>query len=477
LKLDFTKLDRAFNPKCVVVIGDSKAMGYMWLHGQSDFKGKLYSVHVNPESAKEIEAMGIKNYASLLDIPEPVDLAIVAAPRGAALGILDDCIRKDVAAAHFFTAGFSETGTEEGIELERQLKQKAEAANFHLIGPNCMGLFNPKVGIKQRDSQYSGISGPVGFISQSGTHAVITSEEAYYHGVVFNKSVSFGNGIVLDSSDYMEYFGRDPEIKAIGMYLEGVKDGRRFLKVLKDVSVRKPVIIWKGGRTEEGGRAIASHTGALAVSQRIWDAAMRQHGAVQVPGADEFIDTLKALLYLRPVYGDRVGIIGGSGGQSVDIADVFAETGLKVPPLTKESKNEFATFFSLVGGSYSNPIDIIGGNPNREQMRRCIEILERDANTDNLVLLLSMHFITMTRGITPKQLQDNIDLMADLKKKSLKPVMTILTYSTAEEMAGARDIVRRFQERGVPVFTSIKRGAFALRSALEYYRLKSAAVS
>ncbi len=182
------------------------------------------------------------------------------------------------------------------IRLERALKQRAEEAGFHLIGLNCMGIFNPKVGVKQVPNQYSGISGSVGLISQSGTHAVNFSLEAHLLGVDIHKSVSFGNGIVLDSADFLEYFGEDPDIKAIGMYLEGVKDGKRFLMVLKGVSQRKPVVIWKGGRTEEGTRAIASHTGSLAISQAVWDAAVNQCGGIKVTSIEGLIDTLKALL-------------------------------------------------------------------------------------------------------------------------------------------------------------------------------------
>ena len=231
---------------------------------------RSYSVQVNPESIQQVKAMGIENYTSVVDIPEPVDLAIVTVPRAVAARVLDDLIRKDVAAAHFFTAGFSETDTEEGKKLEKQIIERARQANFHLIGPNCMGIYNPKVGLRQHPVQYLGVSGPLGFISQSGTHAVTFSFESYLQGVYINKSVSFGNGIVLDSPDYLEYFGQDPEIKIIGMYLEGFRDGKRFLDVLRRVARIKPVIIWKGGRTEEGGRSIASHTGSLAVSQTIW---------------------------------------------------------------------------------------------------------------------------------------------------------------------------------------------------------------
>ena len=462
MKVDFTKLDRAFNPRCLVVVGGSPRA--LWLHDRSKFKGKLYSVQVNPETAKDIEASGIKNYASILDVPEPIDLVIVSTPREAALKILEDCIHKEVAAVHFFTAGFSETDTEEGIRLERLLAERAKQANLHLIGPNCMGIYNPEIGLGQIVWPYTGFAAPMVFISQSGTHTTTFGQQAHIQGIDIDKAVSFGNGIVLDSPDYLEYFGQDREIKVIGMYLEGVKDGRRFLKVLKEVSARKPVVIWKGGRTEEGERAIASHTGSLAVSQAIWDAAVRQCGAVKVSSMEELVDTLKALLYLSPVHGDRVGIAGGSGGQSVAIADAFAEAGLKVPLLARESYDELATFLTLIGGGYRNPIDT--GSQNRQKIKRIMEIFNRDANVDSLVLLTGARW-----GMTETP-QADIDSMGYIREKSLKPVMAVVSFSTPEEMQGAREATKKFQERGVPAFPSIERGARALRNALDYYQHK-----
>jgi len=462
LKVDFTKLGRAFDPRCVVVVGGGP--NSVWLSDQHKFKRKLYSVQVNPETVKVIEASGIKNYASLLDIQEPIDLVIVSVPREASPKILEDCIRKEVAAVHFFTAGFSETDTEEGLRLERSLAKRAKQANLHLIGPNCMGIFNPKIGLGQIVWPYTGFAAPMAFISQSGTHATTFGQQAHLQGIGVNKAVSFGNGIVLDSPDYLEYFDQDPEIKVIGMYLEGVKDGRRFLKVLKEVSARKPVVIWKGGETEEGERAVASHTGSLAGSQAIWDIAVRQCGAVKVSSMEELVDTLKALLYLPPVRGNKVGIAGGSGGQSVAIADAFAKAGLKVPLLTQESYEELATFFSLVGAGYRNPIDL---GSNRTEERRIMEILERDTNIDNLVLLTGARW-----GIieTPKS---DFDLMDYIKQKSSKPVMAVVAFSTPEEMQSTGEATQQFQERGVPAFPSIERGTLALRNALDYYSFKN----
>jgi len=432
----------------------------MWLRSQGSFKGKLYSVQIDPQEIEGIKALGVENYTSLLDVPEPVDLAIVAVPRAVALRVLEDCIRKEVVAAHFFTAGFSETDTEEGIELERRLTERAEQANFHLIGPNCMGIFNPGIGIGLVGGQYAGFAGQVGFIAQSGTHAIAFAQEAHLQGVDINKSVSFGNGVVLDSADYLEYFAGDPEIKIIGMYLEGVKDGRRFFRVLREVSAQKPVVIWKGGRTEEGGRAIASHTGSLAVPQAIWEAAVRQCGAIKVAGMEELIDTLQALLYLSPG-GNRVAIAGGSGGQSVAIADVFAEAGLRVPMLTQESYEELATFFSLIGGSYRNPVDT--GNQNRRHMKRIMEILGQDTNIDSLVML------TNTRFGNPEVVQGDVDLMADIKERMSKQVMAIVAFSGPDEMRTAREATKRFQAKGIPAFPSMERGARALKNTLDYY--------
>jgi acyl-CoA synthetase (NDP forming) len=464
VKVDFNKLKRAFNPQTVVVVGDSKQSNYEWLHGQKEFKGKLYSVHINPSAFEDIRAMGIQNFTSLMDVPGPIDLVIVAVARKAAATILDDCIRKDVAAAHFFSAGFSETDTEEGRALERELIAKAEAVNFHLIGPNCMGLYNPSVGIRQSEDQYLGNSGPVGFISQSGSVAIGFSMEARHQGIFINKSVSFGNGIVLDSTDFLEFFGQDPEIKVIGMYLEGIKNGRRFVSVLKDVAACKPVVIWRGGRTEAGGRAIASHTGSLAASKNIWDTAIKQYGAVQVASIEELIDTLKTLLFLPPVSGKRVAIAGGPGGQSVTSTDVFVEAGLTVPRLTRESYVELESFFEVVGGSYRNPIDTAG--PVRRDMKRIMRIVSQDANIDNIAYFVSTR---PGRHISREQLQGTMEILEEIKRLS-KPLITMVILNTAEAAQEAKTIMDILQEKGIPAFPSVTRGAQAFKNAFDYYK-------
>lgn len=465
MEADFSKLDRAFNPGIVAVVGASKKNNFSWLNNLSEFQGKLYSVQVNPDSIEGIKALGVENYTSLLDIPGPIDLVIVTLPRSLAPQILDDCIRKEVGAVHFFSSGFGETGTEEGIQLQQSLVEKAEQAGCHIVGINCRGIFTPKIGLKQISEQYSGVSGPVGLISQSGGHAMTFSRLAALQGIYINKSISFGNGIVLHASDFLEYFGQDPEIKVIGMYLEGVKDGRRFFKALKEVSSRKPVVILKGGRTSDGGRAIASHTGSMAIPHSVWEAAVRQSGAISVSDLDEMIDTLKALLFLPQMKGERIGVAGGAGGESIAIADILGEAGLKVPELTRKSYDELSTFFSLVGGGYPNPIDTDVGF-NRQYLERVFRILADDPNIDNLILLTRVG----TFLYSPKIQESDIEITLKIREYTSKPVLAVMPYVTPEEMKESLEIMPRFQDHGVPVFPSMNRAAAALKNTLNYHR-------
>jgi acyl-CoA synthetase (NDP forming) len=291
------------------------------------------------------------------------------------------------------------------------------------------------------------------------------SLEAHLQGLDINKSISSGNGIALDATDFLEYYGDDPEVKAIGMYLEGVNDGRKFFNTLKQVAKRKPVVIWKGGRSEDGGRAITSHTGALAMSGTVWDAVVEQCGAVAVTSIEALIDTLKALIYLPPVLGDRVAVAGGSGGQSVAITDALADVGFRVPPLTQESYDELATFFNVVGGSYRNPIDTAG--PVRRDMKRILGIVKQDANIDNLVMVCSTK---PGRQMMPEQLQGSLDLAQHVKDGTTKPVMVIVFLFTPDADREKREIIIRYQAIDIPAFPSIERGVLALKNALDYHR-------
>jgi len=452
----------------VAVIGDKMANGYVWLRNMSTFTGKLYSVQIDPNELAGIEQLGVKNYKSLLDIPEPVDYVLVAVPRAVAPRIIGDCIRKGVGGASLFTSGFAETHSDEGATLQETLVRMALEANLNLIGPNCMGVFNPRLGVRQDINQYHGQSGPVGFISQSGTHAIFFSQVGARHGLLVSKSVSYGNGAVMDSADYLDYFADDDETKVIGLYIEGVKDGRRFLDSLRRAARRKPVLVWKGGRGEEGNRAISSHTGSLASTPALWDSLVRQCGAIRIDNLDETVDCMKTLLYVNPPFGTRVALVAQSGGQSVVIADAFTKAGLTAPLLSQSSYQQFASFFNTIGGTYLNPLDTSWHAPSIKDSIRILDILSTDTNVDSLVAELSLPFLSQIWDFYPPYLDDLVAALAGFKARCSKAFLVVISAGQLEEEA--LTVRNKLMDKGIPSFPSFDRAARALAKVAEYHR-------
>ena len=222
------QLDAAFSPKVVAVVGARKFDNYVWLRNMSDFKGTLYSVQINPDDIVGIEEMGIPNFKSLVEIPEPVDYVVVAVPRRAVPFVLKDAVEKGVKTMHMFTSGFAESGHEEAIQMQQQIAETAREAGILVIGPNCMGVFNPHVGMRFGEGQNVDYIGGASVISQSGAHASAMTQGLQASGVGVNVTVSFGNAILLDSPDLLRYFADDPATNVICAYIEGPKDGQSF---------------------------------------------------------------------------------------------------------------------------------------------------------------------------------------------------------------------------------------------------------
>jgi acyl-CoA synthetase (NDP forming) len=467
------RLDRALNPRVVAVVGDKKAMGYMWLNAMKTFSGKLYSVQIDPNEIPGIEELGVPNYKSLADVPEEVDYVVCAVPRPVAARIVADCAAKKVGAVALFTSGFAETETEEGVEAQRQVTEIALEGDLLLIGPNCMGLYNRRLGVRHSPDQPAGDPGNVAFIGQSGTHTINFSLVGSMHGIKCSKTVSFGNAVLLDAPDYLDYFAQDPETEVIAMYIEGVKDGRRFLESLKAAARRKPVVVWKGGTTASGSRAVYSHTASLATAPAIWDAAMRQAGVVQTSNLDETIDVVKALAHIKPATGRRMGLIAMTGGQSVVITDAFEREGLEVPLLTAASYEKLGEFFNIIGGSYRNPLDAggtIGMGFVPGNLQKLFDILEDDENVDAIAMEVSGTFIARRMRQFPQMMDAMVDLLAAQKEKSAKPFLAITHPSHVEDVMA--EIRGRLLERGVAAFTSFQAAAGALAKAIEYRRTR-----
>ncbi len=464
------QLDRALNPRSIAVVGDAGSRNYRWLRGMSTFGGQLYSVQLDPREIPGIEALGVPNYLSLTDIPGEVDYVLVAVPRQVAPIVLRDCIAKGVSGVGMFTSGFSESDSEEGRTLEAQVTEMARDADLALIGPNCLGLYDPALGVRFGPNLATGFSGDVTFLSQSGGHGNDFATTAYAQGVPVHKALSFGNGTVLGVADFLEYFSADDSTRFISIYLEGMRQGRRFLRVLRETTLRKPVVIWKGGMSDAGRRATSSHTASLAGSGQVWDALYRQSGAIPVNSVAEMVDVLKALRLLTPFTGTGIGITGGSGGQSVAMADVFSGAGLTVPALSAESTERLASWFRVIGASYGNPID---SGANVAEIETIMDVLASDPGISCLV-------VQMRPAATDPDDQRRFDALLDAitgaRKRSGKPVAAVVYSSTPlDEGPALKAVHDRLREIEVPAFHTYEQAAQAIAKVGAYYRFREAA--
>jgi len=385
-------LDGVFNPKSVAIAGISTSRAYdgiaeTYLRAliESEFNGPIYPI--NPKGG---EIRGVKIYPNVKDVPDSLDYVICCIPAASVPQLVKDCAAKGVKAVQFFTSGFSENGTEEGRRLEAEICDVARQGGIRLIGPNCMGVYCPKAGLSFAPD-YPTESGPVAFICQSGTNAIYFTRYAAQRGVRFSKVVSFGNAADVDESDLLEYLTKDTETKIIAAYIEGLKDGRRFSKAVRRAAAVKPVIMMKGGCTEAGARAVASHTGALSGSARIWDGLLRQAGVIPVSTLEELADILVTLLYLSVPHGRKLGAIDVGGGAAVVATDVYVSDGLDLPPLPQELRQKLRSFLSTDAGlSVNNPVDLAGQYYNTLAAYSVVKTLADYGGVDILVFHLPL---------------------------------------------------------------------------------------
>ncbi len=462
-------LRRAFSPKRVAVVGERKKRGYMFLSSMKTFKGELYSIQPDEKEWEGIKNLGIKNFPSLLDAPDEIDYVLICVPRNVAPLLLEQCIKKRVGGVAFFTAGFTETGTEEGERLERELVRRAKEAGIALIGPNCIGIYNPELGIRNHPLQPWGEKGNVGFISQSGTFLQLFSFLAPEEGIRVSKAVSYGNGFVLDSPDYVRFMREDEDTRIIGMYIEGAREPRRLFYEVRETTPKKPVVIWRGGDTEGGKRATLSHTASLASQDVIWETFIRQSGAIRVKSLKELLSVIKALLYIKPFKGNRVGLIVTSGGLSVSVSDAFSREGFAIPSLSESSMERLSEFFNIIGGSYKNPLDtattLLPSEDFVGTLERMAVIVGEDPLIDILVLEISLLFAHdkwrdegFRKGFK--------SMLLRVRERIKKPMLVILTPFREESCS---EIKNELLSSGICTYLSAEDGAYALRRVLDYY--------
>jgi acyl-CoA synthetase (NDP forming) len=466
----FAALDFMFHPRSIAVPGASTQDGpgsFIAAIKEMGFTGDLYPV--NPK-AEEIG--GLKCYPRLLDIPGHVDHVISSVPLRFVEQLMEECIAKDVKSVHFFTAGFSETGDEDAAALESRVLARAREAGIRVVGPNCMGLYYPKGGLSFMPSLPTE-PGPVAMLSQSGANAGEFCRTAAVRGLRYSKVVSYGNGTDVRESELLEYCAEDPETEVIACYIEGIVDGAHFMRALRKAAAVKPVVILKGGRTEAGSRATASHTGSLAGSLQIFDAAVRQAGAVRVERMEELVDQAVAFRYLKSLPGPRAGIVGGGGGYSVLASDEIGAAGLEMPTLPPEIQQKLHDFTPTAGTSVRNPVDTsVGWGPDGlKPMLDTIRIVSESPNIDYILYHTSYSWGAM-RAEGPSIVEvatEAAEKLGEVAKESGKPIVCVARIPTTEMgMAGTLAFQQNVASAGLPVFNSVQSAALAVQRLLAW---------
>jgi acyl-CoA synthetase (NDP forming) len=465
----YEQLRPIFYPKSVALAGITVANPSHWTRTlfnaliDTDFQGQLYLV--NPRGG-EIE--GHKVYHSLAEIPGEVEYVISTVAASAAPGLMKECTKKGVKAVHFCTSGFAETGEEEGIRLEAEVAKLAREARIRVIGPNCMGIYCPE----SRLAFYTGFckeSGHVGFISQSGGNTAHLVRHAAWRGVRFSKVISFGNACDLNEADFLEYLTEDRKTKIIALYLEGVKEGKRFLRALEQATRKKTVILLKGGVTQGGAQATLGHTGALAGEETTWDAVCKQYGVIQVTTLEELTDVLVTLLFFPLPKGRNAILLGAGGGASVIITDQFEKNGLRVPPLPQDIKDQICAFTPIAGNILRNPIDYGQNIMDIDKLRETVDIVMRWKGSDFLVAFSGA-------GLFPPEVEPLLPQMIEELHKattvSSKPTAVILEPSIIPDMAAIiLPAIQKIVATGAPVYYSFEGAAKSIDLVLKHYHI------
>ncbi|HEX76676.1 MAG TPA: hypothetical protein G4O12_08900 [Dehalococcoidia bacterium] len=463
-KLSSEGLEPIFHPRSIALAGISISNPHHWTRVflealiEFAFEGPIYLV--NPKGG---EVKGLHVYRRLQDIPNTVDYVISTVGAKVAPRLVEECANKGVRAIHFCTAGFGEIDEEEGVRLETQLFEASQERGIRMIGPNCMGIYCPESRLSFNPG-FPKQSGPVAFISQSGGNAGSIVRQVGWRGVRFSKVVSYGNASDLNESDFLEYVAADPDTDVVALYIEGVKDGRRFRRVLEQAAEKKVVILLKGGVGEGGTRAAAGHTGALAGSQATWDSLCSQLRIIRVYSLEELADMLVTCLFMPLPEGRNAALIGAGGGNSVLIADEFEKRGLRVPSLPEGIRKRVREFSPAAGNIISNPLDYSQTFVEADKLGEVVSIVSRWQGIDFLAGFLDLS--GFARG---EMFSSWVDAMLEASQRSSKPIAIVLQVGTVpEDMQELLPLVKKFVASQLPTYLSFRGAATSINSMLTY---------
>ena len=384
-------LDFLFHPKRVALIGAKDDIGSVGRTLMSnllndDFKGKIFPV--NP---KRSDVYGLKAYSKVADVPEPVDLAIIITPAKTVPSIIQECVDAKVKAAIVISAGFKETGPQ-GVALEQEVVAIARKGNMPVIGPNCLGVMNPIIGFNATFAKGIALPGNIGFISQSGAMCTAVLDWSFREKIGFSAFVSIGSMADVNWGDLIHYLGDDPNTHSILIYMETIGNSRSFMTAAREIALEKPIIVIKGGRSPDAAKAAASHTGSLAGSDEVFEAALARAGVLRVNTISELFD-MAALLGRQPLpKGPHLAIVTNAGGPSVLATDAAILNGAKLASLSEETIKLLNDSLPSAW-SRGNPVDILG-DAGPDLYKTAVKLLSVDPNVQGMLVVLSPQDVT-----------------------------------------------------------------------------------
>ncbi len=447
-----------FEPKSIAVIGasrDPSSVGYGILASlvrgcakpstwSAPFPGKIYPV--NPHAR---ELLGLRCVPSILNVPGPVDLAIIAVPAKIVPAVVAECARKRVKAAIVVSAGFGELG-EAGKRLEEQIVTQARTTGMRLVGPNCLGILRPWSKLNASFALSTPPAGDVAFLTQSGAMADSIIDWALRERYSFSAIVSLGNSADLDAADFLDWAAQDNKTKSIALYLEGVKDGRRFLDALRRATARKPVVVLKGGRTAAGTRAASTHTGALASDARVFAGIVRQGGAAAANSLESLFDVAKALAQQPRTANQGTAIVTNGGGAGVLCADACAEFGVALAEFPETLLRKLdATKKMHPAYSRRNPLDLVGDAlPDRYEA--ALNAVLADKGVGGAIVIQTLQTMTDAE-------EDARVVILAHRQFPRKPVLAVFMGGKYSE-----DAINLLREHGVPDYNDPRKAARAM---------------
>ncbi|MGF1489540.1 MAG: bifunctional acetate--CoA ligase family protein/GNAT family N-acetyltransferase [Prochloraceae cyanobacterium] len=412
LRAEYQPLNCIFAPKTVAVIGATDRKGsvgrtLLWNLISSPFGGTVFPI--NP---KRNSVLGIKAYPNIKAVPETVELAVIATPAPTIPQVIRECVAAGVKGAIIISAGFKEIG-QKGIELEREILAIARG-KMRIVGPNCLGIMNPQTGLNATFASTMARPGNLGFISQSGALCTAVLDWSFPENVGFSSFISIGSMLDVDWGDLIYYLGDDPNTKSIVIYMESIGDARSFLSAAREVALTKPIIVIKTGKTEAAAKASASHTGAMAGSDDVLDAAFRRCGVLRVNRISELFNLAEVLAKQpRLPKGPKLSIITNAGGPGVLATDALVASGGQLAPLSEDAIEQLNQFLPP-HWSHNNPIDILG-DADPERYAKTLDIALKDPHSDGLLVILTPQAMT-----DPTQTAEYLQVQA---QQANKPVL------------------------------------------------------